>query len=180
MPKASSRKLDFEVDKLTNSIEEAVTGAKIETRVVPLGSMDSKRLSRLKWDFDWGLELVYPRREVYALLTEDDPLTLQGLISIEEEYDHMYMHLLEAAPTNRGRGRKYEGVAGNLVAFLCKKSFERGHEGNIAFESKTRLIEHYKTTLGAQLIAGTRMLIETSDARRLVTQYFPKFEYDRL
>lgn len=34
-----------------------------------------------------------------------------------------------------GKNKLYEGVPGNLVAFACKLSFQRGGEGFVSFES---------------------------------------------
>jgi hypothetical protein len=42
------------------------------------------------------------------------------------------MHLIEAAPHNFGKEKRYMGVAGNLVAFACKLSFEQGFDGYVA------------------------------------------------
>jgi hypothetical protein len=42
------------------------------------------------------------------------------------------------------------------------------------FESKTKLINHYKKTLGAELLFGNVMAIDTKAATKLVNQYFPK------
>ena len=146
---------------------------------MPLGIEELPRLGTLGWNFDWGLELRELDREIYVLITRQDPFTWQGLVSLEERVDHVYMHLIEAAPTNRGREKIYSGVAGNLVAFLCKKSFELGHQGHVAFEAKTRLIDHYRNSLEAQLIGHSRMFIDNREARNLVTKYFPDFDYDR-
>ena len=52
------------------------------------------------------------------------------------------MNLLESAPFNVGKKKLYEGVSGNLVAFACKLSFQKGFEGYVAFTSKTNLIKH--------------------------------------
>lgn len=82
------------------------------------------------------------------------------------------MNLLESAPFNRGKNRLYEGVAGNLVAFACSLFFQRGHEGNIAFTAKTRLISHYTETLSAVHIGRGRMIIMPVAAKNLVDKYF--------
>ena len=66
----------------------------------------------------------------------------------------------------------YAGVAGNLVAFACKLSFQRGHEGNISFLSKSQLIDHYVETLGAIHFGGRIMIIETKSALKLINKYF--------
>ncbi len=173
MPK---RRLDFEVDKLTNSIEDVLTGEVFETEVVRLNFSDTARLRKLKWAFDWTIELQNGGREVHALTKKVVPIEWHGLMSSEDLGDHIYLHLLENAPFNRGRKKRYDGVAGNLVAFLCKTSFERGYEGIVVFEPKTRLIAHYEKTLRAQLFAPNRMFIPSHAAYNLVKRYFTDFQ----
>ena len=82
------------------------------------------------------------------------------------------MHLVENAPFNRGKTKMYAGVAGNLVAFACRLSFQRGHEGNVSFLSKSQLIDHYEKTLGAFHFGGRVMIIETNAALKLIDRYF--------
>jgi len=82
------------------------------------------------------------------------------------------MHLVESAPFNKGKTRMYSGVAGNLVAFPCKLSFQRGYNGNVSFLSKTQLVEHYEKTLGAFHFGGRVMIIETESALKLINKYF--------
>ncbi len=67
---------------------------------------------------------------------------------------------------------KYIGVPGNLVAFACRLSFQRGHQGNVSFLSKTQLIEHYEKSLGAIHFGGRVMIIETNTALKLIDKYF--------
>jgi hypothetical protein len=82
------------------------------------------------------------------------------------------MHLLESAPHNYGKNKEFVGVPGNLVAFACKIGYEMGFEGNVAFTAKTRLIQHYKDTLGAELFFRDRMGISGNSAKNLVNSYF--------
>lgn len=82
------------------------------------------------------------------------------------------MNLLENAPFNIGKGKLYEGVAGNLVAFACKLSFQLGFEGFVAFTAKTKLIKHYEESLGAYHVGGQKMIIPTHSAKQLVDKYF--------
>ncbi|WP_206019668.1 hypothetical protein [Runella sp. SP2] len=58
------------------------------------------------------------------------------------------------------------------IAFACRLSFQRGHEGNISFLSKSQLIEHYEKTLGAIHFGGRIMIIETTAALKLINKYF--------
>ena len=109
---------------------------------------------------------------MYKLTIVDNPSIIQGLVSLEVKVDHVYMCLLESAPFNLGRSKLYEGVPGNLVAYACRLSFQRGFDGFVSFNAKTKLIEHYTKTLGAVREGGTLMVIYTNQARKLVEQYF--------
>lgn len=84
------------------------------------------------------------------------------------------MHLVESAPFNKGKSKMYAGVPGNLVAFACKLSFQRGHDGNVSFLSKTQLIDHYIESLGAIHVGGRIMIIDTVAALKLMDKYFTK------
>jgi hypothetical protein len=61
---------------------------------------------------------------------------------------------------------------GNLVAFVCKLSFQRGYNGYISFTAKTKLISHYQTTIGAYHLGNNRMILGDDKARFLVDKYF--------
>ena len=63
-------------------------------------------------------------------------------------------------------------IPGNLVAYACKESFQKGFEGYVAFTAKSKLIEHYERTLGAIHFKNRRMIIETHPAKILVEKYF--------
>ena len=166
--------LDFIVDKLTNSIENVVTGDSFSTDISILTSVDLKTVSKTNgWLFNWKDEFKQPERDVYKLTISNNPKIVQGLISLEVKSDHVYMHLVESSPFNKGKTKVYSGVPGNLVAYACKLSFQRGHEGNVSFISKTKLIEHYEKSLGALHFGGRLMIIETISALKLINKYFP-------
>lgn len=166
--------MDFEVDKLTHSIENVFTGDSFPTDITLITGADLKVASKKNdWLFDWKLEFKESARDVYKLTIVNNQSVIQGLISVEVKEDHVYMHLVESAPFNKGKNKIYAGVPGNLVAFACKLSFQRGHEGNISFISKTRLIQHYIDTLGAFHFGGRLMIIETKAALKLINKYFP-------
>lgn len=175
--KKKEKGLDFEVDKLTNSIENVTTGDSFQTEVSILGKQDLKTISKdLDWQFDWVVEFKSPNREVYKLSIIHNSSVVQGLLSIEIKKDHIYMHLLENAPFNKGKKKVYSGVAGNLVAFACKRAFQLGFEGNVSFLSKPTLVKHYEETLGAFHLGGRIMIIETKAALKLLDKYFKNAE----
>ncbi len=165
--------LDFIIDKLTNSIENVVTGDSFATEISILTANDLKTATTKNgWVFNWKDEFKEPARDVYKLTIVNNPTIIQGLISLEVKSDHVYMHLVESAPFNKGKTKMYSGVSGNLVAFACKLSFQRGHEGNVSFLSKTQLVDHYIKTLGAFHFGGRVMIIETQAALKLINKYF--------
>jgi len=75
-------------------------------------------------------------------------------------------------PFNKGKSKVYAGVPSNLVAFACKLSFQRGHEGNVSFFSKSQLVQHYIDSLGAMHVGGRLMIIDTKAALKLINKYF--------
>ena len=169
--------LDFLIDKLTNSIENVQTGDSFPTNITLMSVADLKSVSKKNdWQFDWKYELKQPEREVYKLTIPNNISIIQGLISLEIKTDHIYMHLVEGAPFNKGKSKVYSGVPGNLVAFACRLSFQRGYEGNVSFISKTQLINHYINTLGAFHFGGRLMIIETRAAVNLIGKYFKNQE----
>ena len=165
--------LDFIIDKLTNSIENVVTGDSFATEISILTANDLKTATKKNgWLFNWKDEFKEPARDVYKLTIVNNPTIIQGLVSLEVKSDHVYMHLVESAPFNKSKTKMYSGVPGNLVAFACKLSFQRGHEGNVSFLSKTQLVDHYIKTLGAFHFGGRVMIIETQAALKLINKYF--------
>jgi len=165
--------LDFIIDKLTNSIENVISGDSFSTDISLLKSSDLIKITKKNdWLFDWNYEFKQPERDVYKLTIVNNSEIIQGLICVEVKEDNVYMHLVESAPFNKGQTKVYSGVSGNLVAFACKLSFQRGHDGNVSFVSKTQLIEHYEKSLGAIHFGGRLMIIETKSALRLINKYF--------
>ena len=87
--------------------------------------------------------------------------------------NYVEMHLIENARHNFGKKKKFIGVAGNLVAFACKISFDQGFDGYVAFTAKTQLVDHYATTLGAiSIYRRDRMAITSESATELVNSYY--------
>jgi hypothetical protein len=173
---AKGQQVDIEIDKLTRSIENAITGDSFKTEVLELTAADLRKLKKADWLFDWKTEIKNPNRTVYKLVIVENATIIQGLISLQDRGDHVLMALIESSKFNRGAKKVYVGVPGNLVAFACKQAFEKGYDGYLSFESKTRLIAHYQKSLGAHVLFGNVLAIDTKAATKLVNQYFPPSE----
>ena len=165
---------NIEIDKLTRSIENAVSGDSFKTEMLELTSIDIRKIKKTEWLFNWKVEAKYIDKKIYKLVIVDNPNIIQGLISLQDRGDHIFMPLIESNKFNRGDKKVYFGVPGNLVAFACKVSFDKGYGGYVSFESKSKLKEHYKKTLGAHFLFGNFMAIDSKAAIKLIDQYFPK------
>ena len=166
--------LDIKIDKLTNSILNTISGDSFPTDVHPVTKIDLKSASKKNgWLFTWATELKFLDRQVFKLTIRDNPNIIQGLASISDYKDHYYLHLVESAPFNLGKNKLYEGVPGNLFAFTCKTSWDKGYQGFVSFTSKTKLINHYEKSLGATHVGGHKMVIFPSEAFKLIKKYYP-------
>lgn len=175
MAKQNQQFLHFTIDKLTNSIQNILSGDSFATDVSVVSKEDIKAIGKKAgWLFDWAKEAKLPDREVYKLTIVNNGTIIQGLVSLSVKEDHVVMHLIESAPFNKGKTKVYAGIPGNLVAFACRLSFQRGCDGYVSFLAKTKLIDHYIKTLGAVHVGAQRMVINTKAALKLMDKYFPK------
>ena len=121
---ARHQPFDIEIDKLTRSIENAISGDSFKTEILELTLTDIRKLKKEDWFFDWKSEAKSKDKNVYKLVIIDNPNIIQGLISSQDRGDHIFMPLIESSKFNRGDKKIYLGVPGNLVAFACKVSFD--------------------------------------------------------
>ncbi len=161
------------IDHLTNSIRDTITGEKFDTEITEVTKADLKNVTKKnKWHFNWNAEFKEQDRMVYKLTIIEKRNEIQGLVSISDMIDHFYLHLAESAPINFGEHKRHEGVGGNLFAYSCKRSWDKGNEGIVAFKSKSKLIKHYEETLGAVHIGNHNMIIYPKEALILINKYF--------
>ena len=166
---AKKREIDVEIDRLTNSIVNVISGDVLETE---FHIVSKKEIKKKDWLFDWHLELANKQAHVYKMTIKNNQVIIQGLISFQVDNGFVSVNLIENAKFNRGKKKLYSGVGGNLFAFACKKSKELGFGGYIGFVAKTSLIVYYNNALGAELALGQRMFIRAESAEKLINQYF--------
>lgn len=134
--------ISIEIDKLTNSIENRITGDSFDTQTTEIIKSDLK-LFNSGWGFDWKAEYKSDNSD-YKLTIEQNYTVIQGLISLQYRDGFVFVDLIENADFNIGRNKVYNGVAGNLFAFACKESWDKGDFGYESFNSKTNLVSHYE------------------------------------
>jgi hypothetical protein len=73
--------IDIEIDKLTNSIENVITGDSFKTDVSLIDNNDLKSITKKSgWLFNWKNEYKQPDRDVYKLTIDGNLDVIQGLI----------------------------------------------------------------------------------------------------
>lgn len=168
------KQIDIWIDKLTNSIVNTISGDSLPTEVFDVTAQDLKLVTKSRgWNFNWKGEIKKENTRVIKLTVINNPKIIQGLMSFEDKGDHIFINLVENAPFNIGSKKIYEGVPGNLFAFACKLSWDNGNQGLVSFVSKTKLINHYVSTVGAVHLGNHQMVIYPYEALKLIKKYFP-------
>jgi len=142
----------------------------LATKVLP-ANLKELRLLGGGWLFDWAQESL--NFDVHKLVTLENQDEIQGLVSLQIKKGFVYVSLVESAPHNRNKEKVNDGVGGNLFAFACKLSKEKGFGGFVTFESKTELMGYYAKNFGAKPIGNSnRMFIDEAAAEKLIATYF--------
>lgn len=125
------------------------------------------------WNFSWESLVLRDKAKSYALRVKNESAVIQGAVHLIEHNGMLIMDLLEVAPGNVGKKKKYDFVAGCLIAFACRESFNvsTSYKGYLTFQSKTQLIELYKVKYRAKLAIGQRMYIDPENGAKLIQEY---------
>ena len=138
--------------------------------------IDSKKANILKsrgWIFDWNVgstDLITDAGILKALVIDEE---IEGLIEYEIVIRDLYVfaHKLEIDPHNRGEKKKHEGIAGILLAYVAKESFNAGCDGFIVFISKSKLYDYYQNQYGAKPLGGLKLHFDTEASKKLIEEF---------
>lgn len=90
------------------------------------------------WRFNFQNLAKSKEAKTYVWVSEETPSTIEGcLIYKMRNKLEPYMAYIEIAPRNKGEKKKYDRVAGCLIAYACRLSFKLGKEdykGWLAFD----------------------------------------------
>lgn len=93
---AKQKKIDIWIDKLTNSIENTISGERFPTLVTMITNAELKSVTKINgWNFNWKAEFKKKDHQLYKLTTTSNPTIIQGLISIKLEEDHVFISIIE-------------------------------------------------------------------------------------
>jgi hypothetical protein len=81
--------LGIEIDKLTNSIVNTISGDSFTTEVHLVTKVDLKNITKKNgWLFNWSSEHKLKDRQIFKLTIRSNPNIIQGLLSISDYNDH--------------------------------------------------------------------------------------------
>lgn len=162
-------------------LKNLTTGELVDAVIEPVETKDFTLIKKSKQrfnKFDWS---KYKGKEVYKLTVKENDLIV-GLLCFTDHtdpgIDAIEIELLESSAENTGKGKTYDHIGGCLIAFACRESFKRGHEGCTFLTPKTSLIRHYIEKYGfiyEQIKTPGRpngfMVHYEEGARKMITEF---------
>lgn len=135
-------------------------------KIKQLNDDDYKAITKSRFYFNWKTE---KSNDVYKLVLGDEILGVMSCIHYQEE-ERIEIVLLAVSRENRGRDKKYERIAGNLIAFACKEAMKyHGINGCVSLVPKTSL----KTAL-FNLLWYDRCRATDVFGRRTIVEHFTR------
>lgn len=150
-------------------IEETSTGKEYPVEILPVESEDFKSLGKVRYFFDWRIER---NQEVYKLQMTGSSDIL-GIVSMERIPDEWRIHirLLTVSKENKGSGKKYDKIAGNLITHVAKIAvLEFGELACVSLKPKSQIAQHYIDKYNMH-ITGMTLSIEVPEILDLINLY---------
>jgi hypothetical protein len=151
-------------------ITEVSTGKKLKVEIVPVENADYNTLRTDRYFFfDWSTER---RFEVYKLriLGTNDTLGLVSIERIPVEW-RIHIRLLTVSVENKGKGKKYDGIAGDLITFVAKIAVRDYAElACVSLRPKTQIARHYIEKYNMTL-TGVTLSIMVPEILELINTY---------
>lgn len=145
------------------------TGRKHSIDILPVEIDDFKTLQKDRYFFDWKIE---KNQEVYKLQIKGSSDIL-GLVSIERIPQEWRIHirLLTVSKENKGNEKKYDKIAGNLIAYVAKIAIrEFGELACVSLRPKSQIAKHYIDKYNMN-ITGMTLSIEVPEIIDLINLY---------
>jgi hypothetical protein len=145
------------------------TGKKHFVNILPVEIDEFKTLRKDRYFFDWTIE---KNQEVYKLQMKGSSDIL-GLISIERIPQEWRIHirLLTVSKENKGNEKRFDKIAGNLIAHVAKIAIrEFGELACISLRPKSQIAQHYIDKYNMN-ITGRTLSIEVPEIIDLINLY---------
>lgn len=150
-------------------IIEISTGEKYSVDILPVEIDEFKTLRKDRYFFDWKIE---KNQEVYKLQIKGSS-DIIGLVSIERIPQEWRIHirLLTVSKENKGNEKKYDKIAGNLIAYVAKIAIrEFGELACVSLRPKSQIAQHYIDKYNMNT-TGITLSIEVPEIIDLINLY---------
>lgn len=134
---------------------------------------DYKVLIKRRFSFVW--RAIKKTATVYKLQIEgkNDILGAIGLVDWQDE-QRIEIRLLASSVENIGRSKAYEGIAGCLIAFACRRAMIKyGIKACVSLVPKTELIKHYMEKYYMKH-AGWQLYLDGANLNKILKEYYEK------
>ncbi|KIC92293.1 hypothetical protein [Flavihumibacter sp. ZG627] len=131
---------------------------------------DFKIITKKRFSFTW--KTFKKTTIIYTLQIdgEEDILGLMGLIDLPEE-KRIEIKLLACSLENIGKEKRYDGIAGCLIAFACRQAVSKYQDhACISLIPKTILTKHYMKKYYMQS-AGRQLYLEGNSLLKILREY---------
>ncbi len=161
-------------------IIDCETNEEVRAKIIDVKNKNALPTITDGWRFNFRKNSKGKYSKTYVITVDNTQDQIEGclIIDIENQFQD-YMAFVEVAPHNRGDHRKYDQVAGCLIAFACRQSFINGKEGYLAFdvleekeEDQMKLMELYSSKYHAERFGeSTTMIIFPEGSEKLIDEY---------
>lgn len=151
------------------NIVEVSTGNIYDVEIVLVENGDYKLLTKSRYFFDWKEE---KNHEVYKLIIKGSNNIL-GLLSLERIFEEWRIHirLLTVSRENQGHEKKYDKIAGHLIAHAAKIAVaEFGELACVSQRPKSQIAQHYINKYKMN-ITGLTLSLEVPEILNLINKY---------
>jgi hypothetical protein len=131
---------------------------------------DFKLLTKARFSFMW--RDFRKEATIHKLQIEGskDILGVIGLVDWEDE-KRIEIKLIATSVENMGKLKRYDGIAGCLIAFTCREALARyGVEACVSLVPKTQLTPHYIQKYHMKN-AGRQLFLDGSNLIKLLKEY---------
>ena len=151
------------------NIVDPLKGKEYPIEILPVEREDFRSLGKVRYFFDWRIE---QNQEVYKLQIKGSSDIL-GLVSLERIPNEWRIHirLLTVSKENKGNGKKYDKIAGNLITYVAKIAvLEFGELACVSLKPKSQIAQHYIDKFNMN-VTGVTLSIEVPEILELINLY---------
>ena len=151
------------------NIVEVSTGKIYPIEILPIENTEYKLLSKTRYFFDWKKERD---QEIYKLVMAGKN-DIQGLISVERVPSEWRIHirLLTVSKENKGKGKNFDKIAGNLITHGAKIAVaEYGELACVSLRPKSSIAQHYIDKFNMN-VTGMTLSLEVPEIINLINQF---------